>query len=116
MQSPVRGRRVLGIDPAFRTGCKAAAVDEFGQLLEYTTIYPHEPQRRWEEALQTLAALVEKHGITLITIGNGTASRETERLVAELIKAPLPPGAVPGGQRSGRFRLFSLRTGSPGVS
>lgn len=90
MQSPVRGRRVLGIDPAFRTGCKAAVVDEFGQLLEYTTIYPHEPQRRWAEALQTLAALVEKHGINLITIGNGTASRETERLVAELIKTHCP--------------------------
>ena len=90
MQSPVRGRRVLGIDPAFRTGCKAAVVDEFGQLLEYTTIYPHEPQRRWAEALQTLAALVEKHGNNLITIGNGTASRETERLVAELIKTHCP--------------------------
>lgn len=90
LQSPVRGRRVLGIDPAFRTGCKVVAIDEFGQLLEYTTIYPHEPQRRWTEALQTLASLVEKHAITLVTIGNGTASRETEQLVAELIKAHCP--------------------------
>lgn len=90
MQSPVRGRRVLGIDPAYRTGCKVVAVDEFGKLLEYTTIYPHEPQKRWDEALSTLASLVNKHGITLITIGNGTASRETEQLVAELIKASCP--------------------------
>jgi uncharacterized protein len=90
MQSPVRGRRVLGIDPAFRTGCKAAAVDEFGQLLEYTTIYPHEPQKKWREALHTLASLVNKHGLTLVTIGNGTASRETEQLVAELIREHCP--------------------------
>ncbi|HBG00676.1 MAG TPA: RNA-binding transcriptional accessory protein, partial [Firmicutes bacterium] len=54
MQSPVRGSRVLGIDPAFRTGCKVVAVSEFGDLLEYTTIYPHEPQKRWSEALRTL--------------------------------------------------------------
>jgi len=90
MQSPVRGRRVLGIDPAYRTGCKVVAVDEFGQLLEYTTIYPHEPQNRWEEARKVLAALVQRHGITLITIGNGTASRETEQLVAELIQQHCP--------------------------
>ena len=90
MQSPVRGRRVLGIDPAFRTGCKAAAVDEFGQLLEYTTIYPHEPQKKWREALHILASLVNKHGLTLVTIGNGTASRETEQLVAELIREHCP--------------------------
>lgn len=86
MQSPVRGRRVLGIDPAFRTGCKVVAVNEFGDLLEYTTIYPHEPQRRWAEAIQTLKGLVNKHQLTLVTIGNGTASRESEQLVAELIK------------------------------
>ena len=90
MQSPVRGRRVLGLDPAFRTGCKVVAVNEFGDLLEYTTIYPHEPQRRWAEALTTLESLVKKHDISLITIGNGTASRETEQLVAELIKESCP--------------------------
>ncbi|HPT83773.1 MAG TPA: Tex-like N-terminal domain-containing protein, partial [Limnochordia bacterium] len=90
MQSPVRGRRVLGIDPAYRTGCKVVAVDEFGQLLEHTTIYPHEPQNRWAEALEILASLVKGHGITLITIGNGTASRETERLIAELIREHCP--------------------------
>ena len=90
MQSPVRGRGVLGIDPAFRTGCKVVAVNEFGDLLEYTTIFPHEPQKRWAEALQTLKVLIEKHELTLITIGNGTASRETEQLVAELIREHCP--------------------------
>lgn len=90
LQSPVRGRGVLGIDPAFRTGCKVVAVNEFGDLLEYTTIYPHEPQKRWNEALATLKSLVEKYQLTLITIGNGTASRETEQLVAELIREHTP--------------------------
>lgn len=90
MQSPVRGRNVLGIDPAFRTGCKVVALNEFGDLLEYTTIYPHEPQKKWAEALSTLESLVKKHDISLITIGNGTASRETEQLVAELIKESCP--------------------------
>jgi uncharacterized protein len=86
MQAPVRGLNVLGIDPAYRTGCKVVAVDQYGVLLDYTTIYPHEPQRRWAEAIAALGALVERHHIALIVIGNGTASRETEQLVAELIK------------------------------
>jgi uncharacterized protein len=90
MQSPVRGHRVLGIDPAFRTGCKVVAIGEFGDLLEYTTIYPHEPQKRWEQALDTLDVLVDKHQLSLVTIGNGTASRETEQLVAELIRKHCP--------------------------
>ena len=90
MQSPVRGHRVLGIDPAFRTGCKVVAVGEFGDLLEYTTIYPHEPQKHWGQALDTLKILVDKHELSLVTIGNGTASRETEQLVAELIKNHCP--------------------------
>lgn len=90
MQSPVRGRRVLGIDPAYRTGCKVVAVNEFGDLLEYTTIYPHAPQKRWDESINTLKALVNKHNLSLVTIGNGTASRETEQLAAELIKEHSP--------------------------
>lgn len=90
MQSPVRGHRVLGIDPAFRTGCKVVAIGEFGDLLEYTTIYPHEPQKRWDQALDTLKTLVNKYHLSLVTIGNGTASRETEQLVAELIKKHCP--------------------------
>lgn len=87
MQPPVRGRSVLGIDPAYRTGCKVVAVDQYGDLLDSTTIYPHAPHKRWQEALSILEAMVDKHQISLIVIGNGTASRETEQLVAELIKA-----------------------------
>lgn len=85
-QPPLEGQVVLGLDPGFRTGSKVAVVDPTGKLLETTTIYPHEPQKRWNEALQTLQKLVEKHKVTLIAIGNGTASRETEQLAVELIK------------------------------
>lgn len=86
MQAPVRGYRVLGIDPAYRTGCKVVAVDEYGVLLEYTTIYPHEPQKQWAESLSILNAMIDRHQVSLVVIGNGTASRETEQLVAELIQ------------------------------
>jgi len=85
-QPPLAGHTVLGIDPGFRTGCKIAIVDPTGRLLDTGTIYPHEPQKRWQEALKSLASLIQKHGVTLITIGNGTASRETEQLVAELTR------------------------------
>ena len=85
-QPPLAGRVVLGIDPGFRTGCKIAVVDPTGKLLDTGTIYPHEPQKRWEEALKLLQGWVEKHRVTLITIGNGTASRETEQLAVQLIK------------------------------
>ncbi|HHT72388.1 MAG TPA: RNA-binding transcriptional accessory protein [Firmicutes bacterium] len=87
MQPPVRCQNVLGIDPAFRTGCKVVAVDQYGVLLDYTTIYPHEPHKRRAEALNALSRMVEQYKISLIVIGNGTASRETEQLVAELIKS-----------------------------
>jgi protein Tex len=85
LQPPLKGRSVLGIDPAFRTGCKIAVCDATGKVLETLAIYPHEPQRKWKEALQVLAALVQKHQVEAIAIGNGTASRETEQLVAELL-------------------------------
>jgi uncharacterized protein len=85
-QPPLTGHVVLGIDPGFRTGCKVAVADPTGRLLETATIYPHEPQRRKDEALRLLTALVDRRGVTLIAIGNGTASRETEQLVAELIR------------------------------
>jgi uncharacterized protein len=85
-QPPLAGHVVLGIDPGFRTGSKVAVVDPTGKLLETTTIYPHEPQKRWDQALVELAKLVSRYGVTLITIGNGTASRETEKLAAELIQ------------------------------
>ena len=85
-QPPLSGHTVLGIDPAYRTGCKLAVVDPTGRVLETATIYPHPPQNRQDEALQTLHALVERHGVTLVAIGNGTASRETEALVAGLTR------------------------------
>ncbi|GJM40860.1 MAG: RNA-binding transcriptional accessory protein [Ardenticatenaceae bacterium] len=85
-QPPLAGHTVMGIDPAYRTGCKVAVVDATGKVLETTAIYPHQPQKRRDEALKTLARLVQTHKISLITIGNGTASRETEQLVAELTR------------------------------
>lgn len=85
-QPPLGGQVVLGVDPAYRTGCKLAVVDAFGKLLATTTIYPHEPQRQQQAALLTLAGLVQTHRVTLIAIGNGTASRETELLIAELTR------------------------------
>jgi uncharacterized protein len=85
-QPPLAGHTVLGIDPGFRTGCKIAIVDPTGKLIETGTIYPHEPQKRWQETLKSLAGWIEKHAVTLITIGNGTASRETEQLVAGLTR------------------------------
>jgi protein Tex len=85
LQPPLRGRTVLGIDPGFRTGCKVAVVDPTGKPLAVDTIYPHPPQNKAEEALATLHKLVAAHGVSVIAIGNGTASRETEHLVARLI-------------------------------
>jgi uncharacterized protein len=85
-QPPLAGRVVMGIDPGFRTGCKVAVVDPTGKVLDTATIYPHEPQKKWDEALQRLESLVARHGVTLISIGNGTASRESEQLVAELTR------------------------------
>ncbi len=84
-QPPLAGHTILGIDPGFRTGCKIAVVDPTGKVLDTTAIYPHEPQRHWESALKTLAALIARHNVTIIAIGNGTASRETEQLAAQLI-------------------------------
>ena len=84
---PLAGQTVLGIDPGFRTGCKVAVVDPTGKLLDTGTIYPHEPKNDWTGALTTLEDMVNRHHVTLITIGNGTASRETEKLAAELIGA-----------------------------
>lgn len=86
LQPPVRDKIVLGLDPGYRTGCKAAVVDETGKVLATAAIYPHPPQRRPAEATRTLTALIERHGVELIAIGNGTASRETEELIAALIK------------------------------
>jgi protein Tex len=84
-QPPMNGQVVLGIDPGFRTGSKIAVVDPTGKVLATGTIYPHEPHKKWNEALEVLKSLVSKHKVNLISIGNGTASRETEQLAAQLI-------------------------------
>jgi protein Tex len=85
-QPPLAHHTILGIDPAFRTGCKLAVVDATGKLLDTGTIYPHEPKNNWKGALDTLQDMINRHQVTLISIGNGTASRETEKLVAELTR------------------------------
>lgn len=86
LAAPAGQRCTLGLDPGFRTGVKAVVVNSVGKLLEYVTIFPHKPQQRWDDALATLARLCEKHAVELISIGNGTASRETDALVIELCK------------------------------
>ncbi len=86
-QPPLAGRTVLGIDPAYRTGCKIAVIDPTGKLLATETIYPHAPQKRRAEALQQLDRLITQYNVALIAIGNGTASRETEQLTAELTRS-----------------------------
>jgi uncharacterized protein len=86
LQPPLAGHVVMGIDPAYRTGCKIAVVDATGKVLATETIYPHAPQNQRQAALNTLALLVTRHKVTVIAIGNGTASRETEQLVAELTR------------------------------
>jgi len=87
LAAPAGARATIGLDPGFRTGVKVAVTDGTGKVLDTTAIYPHEPQRRWDEALATLARLARQHHADLIAIGNGTASRETDRLAADLIKA-----------------------------
>lgn len=86
LQPPLKGRIVLGVDPAYRTGCKLAAVDETGKVLEIGVIYPHPPVNKAREAKQKLSEIIKQFKVELIAIGNGTASRETEQFVADLIE------------------------------
>ena len=86
MQPPLKGYVVLGLDPAYRTGCKIAVVDETGKVLDHTVIYPTPPQNKIEQAKEVLKKLIKKYGVKVISIGNGTASRESEMFAAELIK------------------------------
>jgi len=86
LAAPAGRRAVMGLDPGIRTGVKVAVVSDTGKVLETTTVYPHEPRRDWEGALHTLARLVAAHGVNLIAIGNGTASRETDSLAADLMR------------------------------
>ena len=86
MQPPIAGQVVLGWDPAFRTGCKLAVVDATGKVLDTVVVYPTAPQNKVEEAKKTVKDLIHKYGVTLISIGNGTASRESEQIVVEMLK------------------------------
>ncbi|MDP9522622.1 Tex family protein [Pseudomonas putida] len=86
LAAPAGPRATLGFDPGLRTGCKIAVVDATGKLLDYTTVYPHAPKNDWDRTIAIMAALCAKHSVELIAIGNGTASRESDKLVAELVK------------------------------
>jgi uncharacterized protein len=86
LAAPAGPKAVMGLDPGIRTGCKVAVVDATGKLLETATVYPHQPRNDWQGSLATLARLLVQHGVELISIGNGTASRETDKLAGELIK------------------------------
>lgn len=86
LAAPAGPRATLGFDPGLRTGCKVAVVDATGKLLDYTTVYPHAPKNDWDRTIAVLAALCAKHSVELIAIGNGTASRESDKLIAELVK------------------------------
>lgn len=86
MQPPITGKVVLGWDPAFRTGCKLAVVDETGKVLDTIVVYPTEPQNKVEEAKKTVKGLIDKYNVTLISVGNGTASRESEMVIVDMLK------------------------------
>jgi uncharacterized protein len=86
LQPPLKGRTVLGVDPAYRTGCKLAAIDETGKVLHIDVIYPHPPASKTAEATKKILQILDKYPIEMIAVGNGTASRETEQFIAQLIK------------------------------
>ena len=83
---PMKDKIVLGLDPAFRTGCKLAIIDNTSKVLNISKIYPHEPQNKWNEAKETIKNLITKYNVDIIAIGNGTASRESEKLISEVVK------------------------------
>ena len=115
MQPPLKGKTVLGWDPAFRTGCKLAVCDPTGRILETKVIYPTAPQNRVDDAKKVLKSLCDRHGIDVISVGNGTASRESEKIILSgqkgRIKAP-----VRDSERGRRFGIFREQAGSAGVS
>ncbi len=94
LAAPAGAKVVMGLDPGIRTGVKVAVVDATGKLVETTTVYPHEPRRDWDGALHTLLKCAQRHGVNLIAIGNGTASRETDKLAADLIKQLQTPNGI----------------------
>ncbi|WP_148253092.1 Tex family protein [Aidingimonas lacisalsi] len=105
LAAPAGAKPTLAIDPGLRTGCKVVVIDATGQFLDHDTIYPHAPQKRWDDALGVLARLVETHAVELIAVGNGTASRETDKLAGELVKA-----------LSGKRRLSKVMVSEAGAS
>src|SRR5690606_17652296 len=86
LAAPAGPKAVLGLDPGIRTGCKLAVVDATGKVLDTGVIYPHEPRRDWDGSIATLAGLCRRHQVALLAIGNGTASRETDRLAGDLMR------------------------------
>ena len=107
LAAPAGKRVVMGLDPGIRTGVKVAVVSDTGKVLDTSTVYPHEPRKDWEGSIHTLGRLCAQHGVNLIAIGNGTASRETDKLAGDLIKRiqnhlspQAPAGAAPHGGRS----------------
>lgn len=91
LQPPVKGRVIMGFDPAYRTGCKIAVIDASGKLLAYTVCYPTPPQNKFDESKKVILDLIEKYGIDVISLGNGTASRESEKFLAEILKESSRP-------------------------
>ncbi|KAF7598949.1 MAG: RNA-binding transcriptional accessory protein [Candidatus Dactylopiibacterium carminicum] len=115
LAAPAGAKTTMGLDPGIRTGVKVAVVDATGKLLDTATVYPHEPRRDWDGALHTLTGLIEKHGVQLIAIGNGTASRETDKLAGELIarlKQPSPPAPLPQGARGAITKIVVSEAGA----
>ena len=86
LQPPLKGKVVLGVDPAYRTGCKLAVVDETGKVLEIGVIYPHPPVSKQKEAREKFISILKSYKVEMVAIGNGTASRETEQFVADILK------------------------------
>ena len=114
LAAPAGPRVVMGLDPGIRTGVKVAVVDATGKLVETATIYPHEPRKDWDGSLHILSKLCEKHGVNLIAIGNGTASRETDKLAADLMKLvakQTPATSVHPELVEGQASTGSARTG-----
>ena len=93
LAAPAGPRPTLGLDPGYRSGVKVTVIDATGKVVDHATVYPHQPRNRWRESLETLAALCRSHAVELVAVGNGTASRETEKLAGELVAAV---GAAPG--------------------
>ena len=114
LAAPAGARPTMGLDPGFRTGVKVAVTDRTGKAVATETIYPHEPRRRWDESIAILARLAAAHGVELIAIGNGTASRETDRLAADLIKThPELHADQGGGLRGRRVGVLGVRVRLP---